>query len=212
MCPKVVVQSAEKLAGWLEIGRWMRTHCIGEPEHLSTREEIFELIGRDVAARRVLYLEFGVYEGASMEYWRRLLKNRNAILHGFDSFEGLPERWSDDHPKGWFSTVARTPQIDDCRVQFFKGWFEDALCEYVFPTTHEVLVINIDSDLYSSAKCILRHLRTRMPVGTWLYFDEFSKSRHEFRAFREFVQETGMQFEAVAESNALWNVAFRRVG
>lgn len=210
-CPRGAVQTATKLAGWLEIGRWMRTHCTKAPRHLDSREDIFDLIGREVAWRRVLYLEFGVYEGVSIKYWSRLLKEQNSILHGFDSFEGLPEPWSEDHPKGRFSTSEGIPEIDDGRVKFFKGWFEDTLPEYVVPTPYDVVVINIDADLYSSARCVLRHVRKHMPVGTWLYFDEFSNAQHEFRAFREFVEETGMQFEVVAESNALWNVAFRRI-
>lgn len=209
--PHRAVESAGKLAGWLEIGHWMRSHCEGTPKFMNSREDIFELIAKEVSGRRVLYLEFGVYEGASMRCWSRLLEDPDSMLHGFDSFEGLPERWSDDHPKGRFSTAEKVPQIDDSRVRLFRGWLEDTLPNYVVPTTHEVLVVNIDADLYSSANCVLRHLRDRMPLGTWLYFDEFSNLQHEFRAFREFVEETGMRFEAVAESNALWNVALQRI-
>jgi hypothetical protein len=54
-------------------------------------------------------------------------------------------------------------------------------------------------------------LKDAVSVGTWLYFDEFSSWRHEFRAFREFVEETGMRFKAVTQADALWNIAFQRV-
>ena len=69
----------------------------------------------------------------------------------------------------------------------------------------------MDADLYTSTKYVLEFLRNSITVGDWLYFDEFSNWQHEFRAFREFVWDTGMRFRAVAECNGLWNVAFRRV-
>lgn len=54
-------------------------------------------------------------------------------LHGFDSFEGLPERWNADHAKGHFSTAGQIPEIADNRVTFFKGWFKEILREYAPP-------------------------------------------------------------------------------
>ena len=47
--------------------------------------------------------------------------------------------------------------------------------------------------------------------GSWIYLDEFGSRDHEFRAFREFIEATGMRFELVAQANYMWNVAFRRV-
>jgi hypothetical protein len=192
------------------MGRWVRLNCGAAAKRFNNRERIFDFIGRQVGERRVLYLEFGVYQGDSIRYWQRLLKNPQAILHGFDSFEGLPERWTVDRPKGYFSTSGQVPEVSDNRVKFFKGWFEETLPNYV-PPAHEVLVVNMDADLYSSTKFVLSHLKNVISVGSWLYFDEFSNWLHEFRAFREFVEETAMKFETVAASADLWHVAFRRV-
>ncbi len=204
------IRPVQKLAGWVEIGCWMRQQNLVPANRLTGREQIFDLIGREVGNKQVLYLEFGVYEGESIRYWSRVLKNPESMLHGFDSFEGLPERWNADHPKGRFSTGGCIPEVGDGRVKFFRGWFEDTLPRYV-PPAHEALVINMDADLYSSTRYVLQHLRELIVVGTWLYFDEFSSWQHEFRAFREFVEETGMRFETVAECDCLWNIAFRRV-
>ncbi len=144
-----------------------------------------------------------------MRYWSKLLKNPKSILHGFDSFEGLPEEWNENHLKGRFALNGKIPEVSDDRIKFFKGWFQDTLPQYVIPP-HEVLVINIDCDLYSSTKYVLDHFRDSIQPGTWLYFDEFGSWDHECRAFRELVEETKMKFEAVAEARAMWSVAFRR--
>jgi len=207
--PSSILRCYGLTAAWIEMGRWMRDRFGSPTSHLATREEIFDLVGRDVAEKRVLYLEFGVYRGESIKYWSQLLRNPASALHGFDSFEGLPESWNEDTPKGRFSTAGQVPDVSDRRVEFFVGWFEDTLPRYV-PPPHDILVINIDADLYSSAKFVLQQLKSMISVGTWIYFDEFFTAQHEFRAFREFVEDTGIQFEAVAESNCS-GIAFRRI-
>jgi hypothetical protein len=206
--PAHLISKASTLAGWLEMGRWMQEQSCYPLQTLRDRYAIFDLIASEVVNRRVLYLEFGVYQGESMRYWSNLLKNPESILHGFDSFEGLPERWG-DAPKGYFSKSGQIPKIHDKRVEFFKGWFKNTLLEYRLPA-HDVLVLNMDADLYSSTKFVLDRLAGSLAVGDWLYFDEFSGWQHEFRAFREFVEETRMRFEAIAGSNHLAKIAFRR--
>jgi hypothetical protein len=210
IAPEPFVAAARKFSGWLEIGRWLRSECVGRPRRMAAREQLFDLIGAEVAEARTLYLEFGVYRGESMRYWSRLLKNPAARLHGFDSFEGLPECWSADHARGHFSTGGELPEIGDPRVEFFKGWFERTLPDYAAPA-HDALVVNLDADLYASTRFVLERIAPLIRVGAWLYFDEFSDPSHEFRAFREFVAATGMKFAAVAESRNFWNVVFRRV-
>ena len=195
----------------MDSARWLREHSLHPfKASFESRLSIFDLIARATADRQVLYLEFGVFEGFSMRYWSQHLRNPKSILHGFDSFEGLPETWKDDHPLGRFALNGNLPDIPDPRVKLFKGWFQETLPDYR-PPAHEELVINIDCDLYSSTKFVLDQLKDSIRVGTWLYFDEFGSWDHEGRAFREFVEETGAEFEPVAESSAVWSAAFRRV-
>jgi Macrocin-O-methyltransferase (TylF) len=193
---------------YLEVGRWMRANGYDTRRRFSRREEVFDLIGSQVGNREVLYLEFGVYQGEATRYWSKLLSNPNSKLHGFDSFEGLPENWLPHRQKGAFASDV--PQINDSRVEFFKGWFDETLPKYKCPP-HDVLVINIDSDLYSSAICVLRALQVNIVPGTYIYFDEFCHRNHELRAFDEFVNETGMKFSLVGATRTLTEVAFRRV-
>lgn len=194
---------------YLELGRWMRTKGYRSSRRFVRREELFDLVGKEIAECPVLYLEFGVYKGEATRYWSKLLLNPNSNLHGFDSFEGLPEDWNPDFPKGHFSTGGTIPDIDDKRVKFFKGWFDATLPKYEFPS-HEVLFINLDADLYSSTIYVLNSLKNQIVPGTYIYFDEFSHIEHEFRAFNEFMKLTGMKFSLVGVADALQHVVFRR--
>jgi len=72
------------------------------------------------------------------------------------------------------------------------------------------LVVNLDADIYSSTAYVLNFLKSSMPVGTFLYFDEFSDRLHELRAFDEFLSATEMHFRVVAASKTLTHVAFQR--
>jgi hypothetical protein len=194
---------------YLELGWWMRANGMRPSPRLALREELFDLVGQAIADRPVLYLEFGVFEGVATQYWSKILRNPESRLHGFDSFEGLPEDWNSDFRKGYFSTEGLVPQIADSRVKFFKGWFHETLPAYQCPD-HEVLFLNLDADIYSSTIFVLRSLRDRIVPGTYIYFDEFSHTEHEFRAFKEFMRETGMKFSVVGVANAMEHFVFKR--
>ena len=173
------------------------------------REELFDLVGKQVRDREVLYLEFGVFQGEATRRWSKLLLNPKSKLHGFDSFEGLPENWLPHRQKGCFATDGTIPRIDDSRVAFFKGWFNETLPTYKCPS-HEVLVINVDADLYSSAICVLKALKNEIVPGTYIYFDEFADRENELRAFSEFVLDTEMRFELLGAK--VLNPGFAKLG
>ncbi len=194
---------------YLELGIWIRKNGYRTNRRFAQREKLFDLVGNSIADRTVLYLEFGVFKGDATRYWSNILLNPNSNLHGFDSFEGLPEDWNPDFPKGHFSTEGLIPQINDKRVKFFKGWFNDTLPKYECPV-HDVLVLNLDADLYSSTIYVLKTLKDKIVPGTYIYFDEFSHMDHEFRAFNEFMSETGMKFSLVGVADAMQHVVFRR--
>ena len=185
----------------------MHEHNFYFRNRVHNREEVWSCVAGQVSNQRVLYLEFGVYRGESMRFWARELRDAEAKLHGFDSFEGLPEAggpWS----KGQFDNKGLIPVIDDPRVKFFKGWFEEVLPTYVVPA-HEVLVINMGADLYSSTIFVLRHLRPYIKRGTFMYFDEMNHLEHEARVFDEFLTESGTEFRPVCADKSLAFVFFQ---
>jgi hypothetical protein len=137
-----------------------------------------------VQGARPLYLEFGVFEGRSMRWWASHLKTPDARLVGFDSFEGLPEDWRPGLGIGHFAT-GQPPAIDDSRVSFEVGWFDDTLPRFSIPE-HDQLILNIDCDLYSSALSVLHWATPHLRAGTLVYFDEYPDRDHEMRALAEY--------------------------
>jgi hypothetical protein len=197
-------------AKYVEMGQKMQEFEDRSAIKCKTREVLFDLVGREVANRDVLYLEFGVYQGATIRYWSKILDHPASKLHGFDSFEGLPEDWTSAASKGFFSTNGAIPALDDPRVKFFKGWFDQTLPTYQVPD-HEVLVLNFDADLYSSTKYVLDRLSSYIVPGTYLYFDEFSDLQHEFRAFMEFCSSSNRKFVVRGTTTSMMNVLFQCV-
>jgi hypothetical protein len=175
--------------GYLEIGSWLRG-LPGQPrpKEVETEADLFAAALGRVRGTRPLYLEFGVFEGRSMRWWSANLRQQGAQLVGFDSFEGLPEDWRPGLGKGHFST--NVPVIDDERVTFVKGWFEETLPGFQVPE-HDQLILNVDCDLYSSADTVLRWAEPHIRPGTLIYFDELPDRDHEWRAFQESLARTG---------------------
>jgi len=195
---------------YLEAGRWLKAGAYDVEHRVTGRPEIFELMAKKIAHRRVAYLEFGVYRGQLIDYWSKRLTHPESHLHGFDSFEGLPEDWNFHFRKDHFSLGGEAPRFDDPRVRLFKGWFHETLPDYRLPD-HDVLFVNIDADLYTSTKVVLDHLKDHLAVGTYLYFDEFCDRLQEKRAFDEYTDETHHRYRIVAADPTLSNVLFQRV-
>lgn len=195
----------------LRLGRWMRDHGFDFGRTLPDRWQVFDVMLQRVRDQRVLYLEFGVFKARTTRYWSARLRHPEARLHGFDSFEGLPEEWA-DHARGKiFNARGQIPVLEDPRVSFFKGWFDQVLPTYEVPE-HDVLVLIMDADLYSSTMCVLRHLRPYIRAGTFIYFDEMNHVDHEPRAFDEYMAETGLMFKPVAADRTLTYACFECMG
>jgi hypothetical protein len=211
VCSSRAIYNLNGVFNYLHVGWWLRAHGFRPSVRVSSRDELFRLIAAEVAERQVLYLEFGVAHGSSIRRWSELLHNPRSALHGFDSFLGLPHDWSlEGHERGYFSTGGRPPVIDDPRVQFFVGWFEETLPDYRWPD-HEVLVVVMDADLYSSTSIALQHVKHRLVPGSYLYFDQFHHRCDELRAFAELLDEKLFSFQLLAASQDLSNVAFKRI-
>jgi len=195
---------------YLEVGHWMRLHGYDVSNRVEHREQLFDIVGAEVGDKKVLYLEFGVATGEATRYWSRLLHNPGSKLHGFDSFEGLPEDWTPRHPRGSFSVGGEVPKIEDARVQFFKGWFDQTLPAYTVPA-HEVLVLLMDADLYSSTTFVLSVLKDEIVPGTYICFDEFNDRLNEMRAFDDFIKDTGKNFSLLGVTRTLERALFKCV-
>lgn len=175
------------LHSYLELGHWLAHDMSGHtPEVVSDDISVFSRALENITGERPLYLEFGVFEGRSMRWWSEHLRNPGAKLIGFDSFAGLPADWRPGLEAGTFATFG-PPKIDDHRVSFEVGWFDETLPGFSMPE-HDQLIVNVDSDIYSSAVTVLKWVKPYLKEGTLIYFDEFPDRDHEMRAFREFLE------------------------
>ena len=98
-----------------------------------------------------LWLEFGVTTGRTIQYISKFADS----VYGFDSFLGNPEKWRDGYEAGMFSTGGVAPVVNP-NVTLITGLFQDTLVPFLQEKGKKVSFIHIDSDLYSSAKFILR--------------------------------------------------------
>lgn len=143
-----------------------------------------------------LILEFGVYQGTSINQIASLV---DAPVHGFDSFEGIPEAWNDE-PAGSYSTQGELPAVAD-NVTLHVGWFSDTIPGFIANHRDPVRLMNIDCDLYSSTETVLGSLSEQIGNGTVLVFDEFigneSWRDDEFKAFEQAAARFGWLYEVL---------------
>jgi O-methyltransferase len=180
----------EFLNTMLRFGQWMRHHTHDLPT-FADRAGLYGYLNEHVLRGEAMdYLEFGVYKGDTMRLWTSINKSAGSRFAGFDSFEGLPEKWSNligEMPAGTFDTGGVLPDIKDPRVRFVKGWFQKTLPGFL--STFEAknrLVVHCDADLYSSTLYALTMLNGYLKPGSIVIFDEFSSVTHEFRALLDF--------------------------
>lgn len=153
-----------------------------------------------------LVLEFGVRRGTSITV---LGEAAGQDVHGFDSFEGLPESWG-SAPAGVLTTGALLPTVPP-NVTLHAGWFEDTLPDFLAGHAGPVRLVNVDSDIYASARTVLTALAPRLRPGSVLVFDEFIGNRSwaedEFKAFAEYVAATGVRWHVLAAAPVTKQVA-----
>jgi hypothetical protein len=163
------------------------------------------LVGKEKA---IDYLEFGVYQGASIRFWSALNRNSDSRFFGFDSFEGLPEDWHSGKRKGAFSTGGKLPEIDDARVSFIPGLFQRSLRNFAASySPRNQLVIHVDCDLYSSTLYCLTILDPLIVPGTFIILDDFFDALHVYRALTDYCSAYVREYSLVARTHQLGQAA-----
>ena len=161
----------------------------GSPTQSPTRKiPFYQYVNESLGDVPIDYLEFGVYKGWSIQQWLDINKHPSSRFIGFDSFRGLPETWMKGfRPEGHFNRDGQVPQLDDPRVSFVVGLFQETLPDFLRTyTPSRPIVVHIDCDLYSGTLFTLASLHPYMAPGTILIFDEFYDLLHEFAGFHEY--------------------------
>jgi hypothetical protein len=144
-----------------------------------------------------LWLEFGVASGTTINFISKFTKDQ---VYGFDSFEGLPEKWRDGFEKGVFNRNGNFPEVND-NVVLIKGWFNETLPPFIKSQNKKVSFIHMDADLYSSTKCIFDNVKDYIDTDCVIVFDElvnypgFDGEKGELKAFYEFITENKVDYE-----------------
>ena len=149
-----------------------------------------------------LFAEFGVNEGGTISYIAK--QKPNAIIHGFDSFEGLPEDWSGNAMyAGYFNRKGRMPKVP-ANVRLHRGWFNVSTPKFAAEHKGPLAFLHVDCDLYSSTSDIFNALGDRIVPGTVIMFDEYFNypnwQAHEHKAFMEYQASSGIKFKSLGYS------------
>lgn len=143
-------------------------------------------------------VEFGVFSGESLG-----LISKHMPVIGFDSFQGLPEDWRPEFPKGAFA-IPEGPTVADIlktgpNRMVVSGWFEDTVPGFPFP---KLDLVHIDCDLYSSTVTSLEGVTPYVGPGTYVVFDEYHGyagcEDHEEKAWTEWCKKNKVAHSTVA--------------
>jgi hypothetical protein len=137
------------------------------------------------------WCEFGVFRGESLRF---IAGRTTSIVHGFDSFQGLPEGWA-HLGAGAFGLGGQVPEIPS-NVRLHVGPFEITVPAYVQESTPTAMAfIHVDSDLYDSAVTVLRNLRPQLVPGSVVVLDELLGVFHndEYTAVRDELLDAGFR-------------------
>lgn len=203
----IVEKSTNLFRARLDAWQYIKSACKTLPRITGSGHQTFRL-GIAAAPEAGLVLEFGVRFGTSI---RQIAAMVSQPVHGFDSFEGLPEVWHHE-PKGSYTTKGVIPAVPE-NVSLHVGWFEDTLPGFLAENDGPVRFINIDCDIYSSTVTILEQLAPRIVAGSVIVFDEYIGNERwredEFKAFQEAVAKYGWRYEYLCFSVFTKQVAVR---
>lgn len=181
-------------------------HAFGDlaaAPRFTSREALWdEAVGLSGGPDQALaFVEFGVHEGASLRWFATRLAHPDSRFLGLDTFSGLPEAWG-AMPAGTFDTGGHLPRLDDARVRFLPGLFQDtapALLDVLAGNADLPLLVHYDADLYSSTLFALATI-DRLGRPYLAVFDEFTG--HEARALRNYRQ--GWRADVTFGGRVLW--------
>lgn len=194
-----------------------RYRHISQPELIDTSHTYWEYMRFCISQVTVngLWMEFGVGMGSTIDFIANHAFGRTVI--GFDKFEGLAEDWKlsdtltflESHPH----LNGTIPPLKSKHVRLVRGYFEETLPDFLERNDHPCAFVHLDCDFYSSTLFVLRNLHAhhKLVKGTIVLFDELYNyqyfENHEFKAFVEFFQESGLKYAWIAHTSSpvVWN-------
>lgn len=201
-----------------ELSEWRKQHPVKgyndfyqEEWDYNRRYNLYEALDKQegLFGQAIDYLEFGVAGGNSLKWWLQHNTNPQSRFFGFDTFEGLPEKWG-HFEKGSMAHAMESLNITDPRVSLHKGLFQESLLPFLeqYDGRNRRLV-HLDADLFSSTIFTLSQLYRFLKPGDILLFDEFAVPQHEFLAFKIFTESFYVDYDVIGAANNYLFVAVK---
>lgn len=188
--------------------RWVQRQSMDPQVHAGLPVDVLAR-ALEAAPAHGLTLECGVYFGRSLSI---IAARTTGQVHGFDSFQGLPEAWNASEGAGAYSTAGRLPAVA-ANASLHVGWFQDVLPPFLATHPGPIRLLHIDCDLYSSTRTVLAEAGPRLVPGSVIVFDDLlgypGYQQHELRAFEEFVAASNLAWELLAATLLGREVAVR---
>ena len=146
-----------------------------------------------------LFLEFGVHEGVSTNFFAQLLAPRGIRLTGFDAFKGLEEEWTGSRfSPGDFDRNGQPPPVNP-NVDLQIGWVQDTLPGFLAANMGlPCYFAHLDFDTYTPTAFALKQIKPRLVKGSILLFDELygypGWRDHEYKALMEVLDESSYEY------------------
>lgn len=201
-----------------ELSEWRKQHPVKgyndfyqEEWDYNRRYNLYEALDKQegLFAQAIDYLEFGVAGGNSLKWWLQHNTHPQSRFFGFDTFEGLPEKWG-HFEKGSMAHAMESLNITDPRASLYKGLFQESLPPFLEQYDgRNRRLIHLDADLFSSTIFTLSQLYRFLKPGDILLFDEFAVPQHEFLAFKIFTESFYVEYDVIGAANNYLFVAVK---
>jgi O-methyltransferase len=201
-----------KLSKWVSQNKRISYNDFYSKWNYNKRFELYKYVSeRENLKLPINYLEFGVANGSSFNWWMTENVHPSSAFHGFDTFTGLPEDFG-PYKKGTFNTENNIPQIKDVRGKFYEGLFQQTLPGFLktFDNKNKT-VLMLDADLYTATLYTLTTIAPYLKKDDIIFFDEFVVPTHEFMAYQHFINSYYFNMELIAAANNYYFVAFKVV-
>ena len=144
------------------------------------------------------YLEFGVYEGSTANYFSKYVNK----LYAFDSFEGIEEDWvGTSLMRGSMNLNKKVPKLNS-NIEPVVGWVEDTLENFLKQHDPKINFVHLDMDTYSPTKFTLEKLKPYLVKDAIILFDELYNyvgwEHGEYKALKEVFKEDEFEYKAFA--------------
>ena len=163
------------------------------------RNDLHKDVFANYEEKKICLLEFGTFKGESIKNFLTYNQNKDSLFYGFDSFEGLPQDWVDNYPKGTFDLNGELPKFNDKRLKLIKGFFQNTLENFFQKNKISGnLIVHYDADLFSSTLyCLLQVDKLKIPYVA--IFDEFYAD--EANALKNYIEITGAEVNFIGKTN-----------